>query len=92
MEQERLRLDLQKLAYFTEGNLFTGSRKKEVETGKILRYLVRPNPEEQMLEAFLWGADVCFEKAEEKKEAKFPLTEEGLSQVQDWLYQAYEAL
>ena len=76
-------LDLQKLTFFTEGNTFTGERSQE--TGEVLRYLVKPNREEEKLVAYSWHSDVCFEKAEEKTQQDFPLSEEGLEEIQRWL-------
>lgn len=90
MEQDKL--DLQKLAYFTEGNSFTGSKTKDRETGPLLRYLVRPEREEPGLRVFCWTEDLCFEKAEEKREKLFSLDEEGLGQALAWLTAQYEAL
>lgn len=76
-------LDLQKLTFFTEGNTFTGERTGE--QGAILRYLVKPNREANDLAAFVWHSDVCFEQAGEKEERSFPLSEEGLEEIQRWL-------
>lgn len=85
-------MDLQKLTFFTEGNTFTGSKTKDWEKGVMLRYLVRPNKEAGELEAFTWKEDLCFDRAAENNEAHFPLNEEGLSQVQQWLQGEYAAL
>lgn len=76
-------LDLQKLTFFTEGNTFTGERTEE--NGAFLRYLVKPDRETAALAAFLWHSDVCFEQAEEKVERSFPMSEEGLEEIQRWL-------
>ncbi len=86
--------DLQKMTFFTEGNTFTGSRTKDGETGALLRYLVRPVSDEtgKRLEVFSWNTDVCFEKAPDPEEAQFPMDEEGLDRIQDWLRQQFERL
>ncbi len=90
MEDERL--DMQKLSYFTEGNTFTGSRTKDWDKGVLLRYLVRPDREEEKLTAYSWTEDVCFERAQERREEQFPLNEEGLESIQAWLQEQYRAL
>ena len=76
-------LDLQKLTFFTEGNTFTGERTGE--QGAILRYLVKPDRKTDTLAAVVWHSDVCFEQAEEKVEQSFPMSEEGLEEIQRWL-------
>lgn len=89
---EREEMDLQKLSYFTEGNTFTGSRTKEGEKKALLRYLVKPDRENSRLLAWSWTEDLCFEKAQERREADFPLDEEGLDQVRDWLWEQFQGL
>lgn len=86
--------DLQKMTFFTEGNTFTGSRTKDAEKGILLRYLVRPVSDEtgKRLQAFTWNTDMCFEKASDLEEAQFPMDEEGLDRIQDWLRQQFERL
>ena len=76
-------LDLQKLQFFTEGNTFTGECSEE-QSG-ILRYLVKPDGAENQLIASAWHSDVCFEKAEEKVQQAFPMSEEGLDEIRSWL-------
>ncbi len=86
-------MDLQKLAFFTEGNTFTGSRTKNAENGLLLRYRVKPDPEEHQLVAHCWKQDVCFELAEpDAVTARFPLDEEGLNALANWLLALYQAL
>ncbi len=85
-------MDLQKLTFFTEGNTFTGSKTKDWDTGLLMRYLVRPDQENGMLQAFTWTTDVCYEKAESTHKGEFPLSDEGLEQVQQWLKQEYDSL
>lgn len=85
-------MDLQKLTFFTEGNTFTGSRTKDPATGALLRYLVYPDLENQKLIAYAWTTDVCFERAQERSEAAFFLSEQGLSETQTWLQEQYRAV
>lgn len=85
-------MDLQKLTFFTEGNTFTGSRTKDWDTRAMLRYLVRPDRENDKLLAYSWTEDVCFECAGEKQEGEFPLSDEGLDQIQAWLQEQYNSL
>lgn len=90
METEAL--DLQQLNFFTEGNTFTGGRTKDPEIGTLLRYLVKPDREKGELTAYAWNADLCFERAENKTEKSFPMTEEGLQEIQNWLQEQYRAI
>lgn len=78
--------DMQKLVYFTEGNRFSGSR---TEDGRIIRYRVDPDKENERLLAWCWREDLCFEKAKEKSEGSFPLTQDGLEQLLGWLEEGF---
>ena len=78
--------DMQKLVYFTEGNRFSGSRS---EDGRIIRYRVDPDKENERLLAWCWREDLCFEKAKEKSEGSFPLTQDGLEQLLAWLEEGF---
>ena len=80
-------LDMQKLVYFTEGNRFAGSHSGD---GRIIRYRVEPNRENEWLLAWCWREDLCFEKAKEKSEESFPLTQEGLDALILWLEKKFE--
>ena len=75
-------LDMQKLVYFTEGN-HSGD-------GRIIRYRVEPDRENERLLAWCWREDLCFEKAKEKSEESFPLTQEGLDALILWLEKKFE--
>lgn len=79
--------DMQKLAYFAEGNRFAGSHSV---SGKVIRYRVDPDRENEQLAAWCWLEDLCFEKAKDKEEARFPLTQEGLDSLLDWLRENWE--
>ncbi len=85
-------MDMQKLAYFTEGNTYTGSATKDREQGLLLRYKVEPDLEEQQLSAHAWARDLCFEKAGEAQRQAFPLNQEGLDKLLAWLQGQYDAL
>ncbi len=65
-------LDVPALSYFEQGNVFTGSCRKD------FRYRIAK--QEDSLSAWIWYADVCFEKAGDSEELTFPLTSEGLSE------------
>ena len=80
-------LDMQKLVYFTEGNRFAGSHSGD---GRIIRYRVEPNRENERLLAWCWREDLCFEKAKEKSEESSPLTQEGLDALILWLEKKFE--
>ena len=40
--------------------------------------------------AWCWREDLCFEKAKEKSEESFPLTQEGLDALILWLEKKFE--
>ena len=80
-------LDMQKLVYFTEGNRFAVSHSGD---GRIIRYRVEPDRENERLLAWCWREDLCFEKAKEKSEESFPLTQEGLDALILWLEKKFE--
>ena len=63
--------------YFEQGNAYTGSVRAD------LRYRVAP--QDDTLCAAVWDTDICFELAENKEEASFPLSPEGLQSAVDWL-------
>ena len=50
-----------------------------------MRYRVNPDQENQRLLAWCWREDKCFERAGEKAERDFPLSEEGLEALLAWL-------
>ena len=79
--------DMQKLAYFTEGNRFAGSH---TEGNRIIRYRVDPHRENEKLLVWCWHEDKCFEKAKEKSEGSFPLTQDGLNALILWLQKEFE--
>lgn len=67
--------------YFQFGNCHTGS------FGEI-RWRVQPQAKEDppVMQAWRWKNGLCFEKREEDcQEAAFPLTPEGLEELQKWL-------
>lgn len=74
--------ELRHISFFQYGNEFTGSR-------GTLRYRILP--EEEVLHAWTWYTDVCFEKAGAGDAVDFPLTEEGLEALKAYLVQRYEA-
>lgn len=80
-------IDMQKLVYFTEGNRFAGSHSGD---GRLIRYRVEPDKENEQLLAWCWREDVCFEKAKEKEESRFPLSQEGLEQLTGWLEAGFD--
>ena len=85
-------MDMQKLAYFTEGNIFTGSATKDPAAGLLLRYRLEPDGEEGQLNAWAWQQDLCFERAAEKEEKSFPLNQQGLDSAVAWLQSLYDTL
>lgn len=85
-------MELQKLAYFTEGNTFTGSQTKDPEKEVLLRYRAEPDPSEGGLKVWAWTKDLCFERAGEREEKTFPLNQQGLEEAEAWLQSLYDAL
>lgn len=67
--------------YFQFGNVFCGSLGP-------LRWRVEPRPKADppVMHVWRWENGLCFEKREETcREEDFPLTPEGLEELQDWL-------
>ena len=85
-------LELQKFHYFDEGNPYVGQKTKDPGQGTLLRYLIKPDKENALLLAYSWTEDLCFERAHEKQERQYPLSEEGLEQAVEWLESQYAAL
>lgn len=85
-------MDMQKLAYFTEGNTFTGSATKDPVRGLLLRYRAVPDVGEGELKLWAWKKDLCFERAGETEEKAFPLNQQGLDDAAAWLQSLYDAL
>ena len=80
--------ELQNITYFTEGNSYTGSQSDGA--GRLLRYRVAPDQENQLLLAWHWQEDKCFELAAEKQEFSAPLSDQGSGQVRAWLEHAWK--
>ncbi len=69
--------------YFQFGNVHCGSL-------GALRWRIEPRPKEDppVLHAWKWKNGLCFEKREEDcPEADFPLSPEGLEQLEEWFSQ-----
>ncbi len=67
---------LRPIEFFTNGNAFSGS-------AGTLRYRIAP--QDGQLSVEIWRQDICYELAQMQTSAAFPLTEEGLQQIQAWL-------
>jgi len=63
-------LEISRVGYYRSGNPFTGSHGS-------LRY--RIEPEEDTLHVYTWTQDLCFDLAD------FPLSEEGLEQIRQFI-------
>ena len=64
------------LHYFENGNPFTGS-------SGALRFLL--TPKEEVITATIWRGELCLEKSEIECTRDFPLTQEGRTELQQWL-------
>lgn len=89
---EEIQPEVQTLTFFTEGNTYAGGITKDKKKNLLMRYLVRPDKENDRLEAFMWTEDVCFECSGEKKTESFALTDEGIDEVKVWLKERYDEL
>jgi hypothetical protein len=85
-------LELQKFHYFDEGNTYAGQKTKDPDRGALLRYLVTPDKDAALIRAYCWTEDLCFDRAQNKQEKEYPLTEEGLDKAVEWLEGEYQAL
>ena len=59
---------------------------------QALRYRVEPDKENEQLKAYAWRKDLCFERAGEKEEREFPMTQQGLEEADTWLQGLFDAL
>lgn len=89
---EEMQPEVQTLNFFTEGNTYAGGITKDRKKNLLMRYLVRPDRENDKLEVFMWTEDVCFECSGEKKTESFALTDEGIDEVKVWLKERYDEL
>ena len=69
-------LEISRVGYYRSGNPFTGSHGS-------LRY--RIEPEEDTLHVYTWTQDLCFDLADHGEAQDFPLSEEGLEQIQQFI-------
>lgn len=99
------KIQLYALHFFEEGNAFFGEKLKDAPANLRLRYRIVPLKQETekkdgetvvtrqaCLDAACWRQDLSYEKAQDKLERQFPLTEEGRAQLLDWLQQQYDQL
>lgn len=71
-----------KVYYFEQGNLYTGSYKG-------LNYKISPNKETQILQVTVWYGMFCSAVSEAEQQADFPMTEEGVQQSREYLWDTY---
>ncbi len=72
-----------KLYYFQSGNPYTGSYKG-------LNYKLTPG--EDTLHVAVWYGSFCSEKSEMVAETDLPLTEQGLSDSRQYLWEQYKLM
>ena len=76
-------LPLPQFDYFQFGNCHTGSH-------GAVRWRIEPRTKEEppVMHTWRWQNGLCFEKREEDcPEADFPLSPEGLEQLEEWFSQ-----
>lgn len=66
--------------YFGYGNLYSGSR-------KTFNYKI--SPKDEMLQSIVWYGKLCSDKSKAVAEVEYPLDENGICQLQDWLNEQY---
>ena len=73
--------DIYKLNYFTYNRAFTGSY------GNMRYRLIRKKDEEEVLSAAVYPQPYCWEETDDEKKQiqEFPFTEEGRSEMIEWL-------
>ena len=71
-----MKVDIREIWFYKSGNSFLGN------TGK-LRFKIAPSGEK--FQVFTWTEDVCFEKADHGEPTIFPLSEDGLSLIKEYL-------
>lgn len=80
MEHELFLPTLSSMEY---GNLWTGSRKNA--RWKIV-------PKDGQMEAEVWPGPLCYELSTVTHTAQFPISEEGIEQLRQWLFDRSEEL
>lgn len=73
--------DLPGVDYFLSKNTFKGSKNN-------FRFAVSGGEE---LKVFYWLGDICFELAENKTEREFPLNEQSLYDINEYLTAEYKS-
>ena len=72
--------DIPGLDYFLSKNAFKGSRDK-------FRFIAEGGEE---IKVYCWYQDICFELAENITEKEFPMTEQSLYDINDYLNNEYK--
>ncbi|MGN1480552.1 hypothetical protein [Porcipelethomonas sp.] len=72
--------DLRNFYFYKSGNIFTGSLKN-------FNYKIIPKDDE--LTVLVWHGLLCSDLADIEIEKKYPLTEEGFSEMIKWLEDEY---
>lgn len=67
--------------YFGYGNIYSGSRKE---------FNYKISPKEETLQSEIWYGRLCSEKSQTAAKADFPLNEDGVKELADWLNTQYE--
>ena len=79
MEHEIFMSTLSSMEY---GNVWTGSRKNT--RWKIV-------PADGVMAVELWRGPLCYECSQVERTAEYPISEEGIAQLRDWLMEQSEA-
>ena len=80
MEQEIFLPTLSSMEY---GNVWTGSRKNA-------RW--RITPKDGVMETEVWPGPLCYECSTATHTAQFPVSEEGIEQLRQWLFDRSEEI
>lgn len=76
-------LEISHIGYYRSGNAFSG-------TYGPMRY--RIIPEDGALQVYTWTQDLCFDLADHGEPKDFPMNEDGLEAIRQYLEEARQAL
>ena len=78
------------LRYFENNNIFTGSNgnmRFRIAPDIVMATQKEVNMEASSMKAEYWHGPYCYEKSEMEGERVFPLSLEGRSEMEQWLYE-----
>lgn len=79
--------ELPKYFLFSQKGIYSGSEETRDFNYKVIPDC--PKEGERLLKAYIWAGRSCMEKSGDVTERDFPLSEEGYSDMKEWLEKEY---